>query len=59
MKQLEFFEYNFRKEIINCQKRLSRAEKKLEWLMCIQEMAERVKMDKTVEYKETQMEMFG
>jgi len=60
MKQLEFFDYNLRKEISNCQKRINRAEKRIEWLACLYEMREQVMKQKTIELpKERQMEMFG
>lgn len=45
MNQLEFFEWNFRKEIINCQRRLVRAEKKLEWLMAIEELRNKAELN--------------
>lgn len=60
MKQLEFFDFNLRKEIQLCQKRINRAEKRIEWLACLYEMREQVNRQKTIELpRERQMEIFG
>ena len=59
MKQLELFDYNLRKEIQLCQKRINRAEKRIEWLACLYEMREQVIKQKTVEIpKLIQSDMF-